>query len=97
MHTLEDCHTIIEDVLKDSTYHQSYNWDNASENGTASETIDRSNGYAMLHFISAIIQENNAPCAEEVIGLLEEFIQESKANHKPDLLEELRVALNAAG
>lgn len=97
MDTLENCHTIIEDVLKDSPYHQTYSWDDATQDGIASETIDRNNGYAMLHFISAIIQENNAPCAEEVIGLLEEFIQESKADHKPDLLEELRIALNAAG
>lgn len=97
MDTLENCHTTIENVLKDSPYHQTYSWNDASQDSIASETFDRTNGYAMLHFISAIIKENNAPCVEEVIGLLEEFIQESKADHKPDLLEELRAALNAAG
>lgn len=97
MNTPENCHTIIEDVLKDSPYYQTYSWDGSTQDEIASEILDRGNGHAMCTFIAAIITENNAPCAEEVIGLLEEFIQESKADQKTDLLEELRIALNAAG
>ncbi|OBQ52144.1 hypothetical protein [Halodesulfovibrio spirochaetisodalis] len=94
MHTLTDCEQAVKNVLQDSAYQESYKWDNTD---TEQTSLNRTNGTAMAVFIAEIIQDNNAPCVEEVIGLLEEFIQECTATEKTTLLEELRVALNNAG
>lgn len=96
MTSTSECHATITSVLKDSSYN--YNWNEAEKENTAQkETLDRTCGYAMAEFIQGLLADNNAPCVEEVIGLLEEFIQECNAENKEQLLVELSNALNNAG
>lgn len=90
------CNETVVDVLKDSSYSTKYTWESA-DNCSEAQELDKQNGYAMAQFITALLEENNAPCVEEVIGLLEEFIQECKATDKTLLLEELQNALHNAG
>ncbi|MCT4534195.1 hypothetical protein [Halodesulfovibrio sp.] len=97
MHSLTDCENTIKSVLEDSPYNQNYVWNKTTtSNYTENVQLDRADGLALTLFIAEILQDNNAPCVEEVIGLLEEFIQESSATEKTALLDELSAALNAA-
>jgi len=94
MRTLTECETIIKNVLQDSPYCDKYVWD--TEPTTSPEQnaeLNRADGFAMTLFLAEILQDNNAPCVEEVIGLLEEFVQECAATEKTALLDELRNAL----
>ncbi|WP_290919776.1 hypothetical protein [Halodesulfovibrio sp.] len=97
MRTLTECESTIKNVLQDSPYCEKYIWD--TESTTSPEhnaELNRADGLAMTLFLAEILQDNNAPCVEEVIGLLEEFIQESTATEKTTLLDELRNSLNNA-
>ena len=96
MDTTAHCNEIVRDVLQDSAYSSTYEW-TMPEVSPDAPVLNKTNGYAMTQFIAGLLKENNAPCAEEVIGLLEEFIQECTATKKDALLEELRIALNNAG
>lgn len=97
MRTLTECEIIIKDVLQDSPYSEKYVWDD--ERTTSAEEnveLNRADGMAMAVFLAEILQDNNAPCVEEVIGLLEEFVQECTATEKAALLDELSASLNNA-
>lgn len=97
MHSLTDCENTIKNVLEDSPYNQIYVWNKATtSNYTENMQLDRTDGIALAVFIAEILQDNNAPCVEEVIGLLEEFIQECSATEKTALLDELSATLNNA-
>ncbi|MEZ0575656.1 hypothetical protein [Halodesulfovibrio aestuarii] len=97
MRILSKCEQTIKNVLKDSPYCEKYVW----EEETAvpreqSAELNRADGMAMTVFIAEILQDNNAPCVEEVIGLLEDFVHECTATEKNALLVELSNALNNA-
>ena len=97
MRTLSECEIIIKDVLQDSPYSENYVWDD--ESTTCAEQnleLNRADGMAVTVFLAEILQDNNAPCVEEVIGLLEEFVQECTATEKTALLDELSASLNNA-
>lgn len=97
MRTLTECENIIKSVLQDSPYCEKYVWDDEATVLTEqSAKLNRADGMAMTVFLAEILQENNAPCVEEVIGLLEEFVQECTATEKTALLDELSNALNNA-
>ncbi|SIO27850.1 hypothetical protein [Halodesulfovibrio marinisediminis] len=97
MRTLTECENIIRNVLLDSPYCEKYVWDTELTAQLEQDaTLDRTNGIAMTVFLAEILQDNNAPCVEEVIGLLEEFVQECTATEKSALLGELSNALNNA-
>ena len=96
MNTIPCIDTIVE-VLKDSSYTESYVWTNDSASFDAMPTLDKTDGFAMAHFIASLLKANGAPCVEEVIGLLEEFIQGCTATKTDEVLQELSVALNNAG
>jgi len=80
-------------VLQNSPYQNKYIW---SVQSAPSAVFDRTNGMTVLAFIKELLLDNNAPCVEEVVGLLEDFVQESKATNTSDLITELGVALNNA-
>jgi len=98
MRTLSECEIIIKDVLQDSPYCEKYIWDDATiASAEQSAELNRTDGMGMTVFLAELLQDNNAPCVEEVIGLLEEFVQECTATKKTALLDELSASLNNAG
>ncbi len=97
MRTLSECEIIVKDVLSLGAHCEKYTWDDTTTaSAEQSAELNRADGMGMTLFLAELLQDNNAPCVEEVIGLLEEFVQECTATEKTALLDELSASLNNA-